>query len=148
MKYGVLIGRHSALSVCQQNGPAVMSKSSTMEAVSAALKAKRAPLFFLLLVFLTDFTRSDLSETYVPRFVTAAHQSEQPLSEAGTYRNIISHITDTTNLPSASALSVYIYTLHLESKWHVSDMHRDDLPGCFHSDPPWLTTSGKKFILT
>lgn len=46
MKYGVLIGRHSALSVCQQNGPAVMSKSSTMEAVSAVLKAERATLFF------------------------------------------------------------------------------------------------------
>lgn len=79
MKYGVLIGRHSALSVCQQNGPAVMSKSSTMEAVSAVLKAERATLFFEF--FLTDFTRSDLSETYLPRFVAAAHESEQPLSD-------------------------------------------------------------------
>lgn len=45
MKYGVLIGRHSALSVCQQNGAAVMSESSTMEAVGAVLKAGSARLF-------------------------------------------------------------------------------------------------------
>ena len=87
--------------------------------------------------------RSDLSENYLPRFVATAHQSEQPLSEAGMYRNIISHITDTTKLPPASALSFYIYTLHLESKQHVPDVHRDDLREWFHSDPLWLTTTGK-----
>lgn len=114
MKYGILIGRHSALSHLSAEWPAIIRKSSTMEAVSAVFKAKSSlPFFFFLLFIFLNSTHSDLLETYLPRFVPTAPQSEQPLSEAGMYRNIISHIRDTTKLPPASAVS---FVLHIAFK--------------------------------
>lgn len=49
---------------------AIIRKSSTMEEVSAVFKAKSSTLFF---IYFLDSTHSDLLETYLPRFVPAAH---------------------------------------------------------------------------
>lgn len=128
MKHGVLIGRHRALSVCQQNVFAIIRKSSTTGAGSTVFEAKSSTLcFFFLASFLPSHVQTfwrltgDLPGFFFC-FVTAAHHREQPLSEwPGMYRNIISRIGDTTKLPPYSVVSFYIYPAHLKSKRPVSE---------------------------
>lgn len=119
MKYGVVIGSHTALSVCQQNGLGIIRKSSTMGAGSTAFKAKSSTLGFF---FLFDFTHSDLLANYVLRFTTTAHQSEQPLSKAEDVEKHYQAHQRHYKLPPTSYLVLFhLHKLHLKSKQHVSD---------------------------
>lgn len=148
MKYGVVIGSHTALSVCQQNGPGIIRKSSTMGAGSTAFKAKSSTLGFF---FLFDFTHSDLLANYVLRFTTTAHQSEQPLSKAEDvekhYQAHQRHYKAASHLIPCPLPFTQI-TLKVKA---ACIRHADYLGTiCQHTllhDSPWLTLI-RKFILT
>lgn len=77
MKYGILIGRHSALSICQHKWTAIISKGGTMAEWRAQFKARGSThrflfIIYFLLIYLVPFQIFFLPEKHSSDFLFVA----------------------------------------------------------------------------